>query len=71
MITVTRLSGQVMAVNAELIKFVESTPDTVITLTTGDVVIVKESVDVVHDRVVAYRKQIGGAAPAAGAPEGA
>ncbi len=44
--------------NAELIEQIESTPDTVITLTTGNNIIVKESVDEVESLVVAYRAKI-------------
>lgn len=60
MIKVTRLgskSGE-FAINAELIEMVEATPDTVITLTSGDKLIVKESVDEVIERVVAYKRQV-------------
>lgn len=56
MIEVTRLNGEELVVNAELIETVEATPDTVITLTTGKKLIVRESPgDVVH-RVLAYRR---------------
>ena len=43
MITVTRLNGQRFVVNAELIRTVESNPDTTIKLINGDHMIVKES----------------------------
>ena len=42
MITVTRLDGSRFVVNAELIRTVESTPDTLIKLTTGDTFMVQE-----------------------------
>lgn len=45
-------------VNAELIKTVEATPDTVITLTTDQKLIVKETVDEVIAKVVAYKRRI-------------
>jgi flagellar protein FlbD len=54
MIPLTKLSNQSFVLNAELIKFVESTPDTMITLTTGDRMIVKESADEVIRRVIDY-----------------
>jgi len=54
MIALTRLNNQKLIVNAELIKFVESTPDTMITLTTGDRIIVKESADEVVKRAIEY-----------------
>lgn len=60
MIEVTRLNGVLVMVNAELIKFVEATPDTLITLTTGEKIMVKEPVDLVAQRVLHYRHQVGG-----------
>lgn len=45
-------------VNGELIEFVEATPDTVITLTTGKKIVVKESVDEIIQRVIAYKQKI-------------
>jgi flagellar protein FlbD len=58
MITLTRLDGSHLTVNAELIEFAEPTPDTVITLTTGRKVVVKEPVADVIGLVVAYRQRI-------------
>ena len=58
MITVTRLNSSPLVLNAELIKFVESTPDTMITLTTGDRIIVKESAQEVVRRVVEYGRML-------------
>lgn len=43
MITVTRLNGQPVTINALLIELVEEAADTVITLTTGNKIVVKES----------------------------
>jgi len=45
MITLTRLNGSPICVNAFLIEHIEETPDTVITLTNGHHFLVKESVD--------------------------
>ena len=56
MITVSRLDGSEVVVNAELIEFVEATPDTHLTLTDGKSLIVRESPDVVVARVIAYRR---------------
>jgi flagellar protein FlbD len=58
MIEVSRLNGKVFIVNAELVKFIESTPDTVITLTTGEKIMVKESLGEVVRRCTEYRKRI-------------
>jgi len=59
MIRLTRLQGQEIVVNAGLIEFIEATPDTVISLATGRKIMVRESVDEVIDRVVAYSSRIG------------
>jgi flagellar protein FlbD len=56
MITVTRLDGAALVVNAELIELVEATPDTHLTLTDGRKLIVTESPDEVVARVIAYRR---------------
>lgn len=58
MITLTRLDKRVVVLNAELIKMIESTPDTIITLINGDCVIVRESVDEVVQRAIEYARQI-------------
>ena len=56
MIKITRLNNVEQIINSDLIEFIDSTPDTNITMTTGRKVIVKESVDEVIDRVIAYKK---------------
>jgi len=58
MITVTRLNKQPMVVNAELIKFIEKTPDTLITLINGERFMVLEAVEEVVDKAVDYARQI-------------
>ena len=58
MIKLTRLNGQEFVVNAELIRFVESRPDTYITLTSHDRFIVRESVEEVVKRSIAYSRTI-------------
>ncbi|MBI3967358.1 MAG: flagellar FlbD family protein [Chloroflexi bacterium] len=69
MIKVSRLNGSELVVNAELIETIETTPDTVISLTSGKKLIVREPLDEVVERAIAYRRRIGaGLAPAAGAP---
>jgi flagellar protein FlbD len=57
MIKVTKLNGQETIVNADLIEFVEATPDTLISLTTGRKVMVLESLEEVVSRAVRYRSQ--------------
>lgn len=58
MICVSRLNGKSFYINPDLIEFVEETPDTVITTTTGKKVIVEESADVVFERIVSYKQKI-------------
>jgi|HubBroStandDraft_6_1064221.scaffolds.fasta_scaffold11590_5 uncharacterized protein YlzI (FlbEa/FlbD family) len=54
MIHLTRLNNQPLVVNADLIKFIENAPDTVITLLTGEKLLVRESVDEVLDRIADF-----------------
>ena len=56
MIKLTRLDGESFLLNAELIKYVESRPDTFITLTTGDRVVVGQQPDEVLSRVLEYQQ---------------
>ena len=58
MIRVTRLNDKAMIVNAELIKFIESTPDTLITLTTGEKILVRESVEDLVERAIEYGRRV-------------
>ena len=58
MITVTRLNGKPIVVNAELIRSVESNPDTTITLINGDHIIVQESMEQIVDRTVEYGRSL-------------
>lgn len=58
MIRVSRLNGKEFVVNAELIQFVEETPDTVITLLNHEKIVVREKADEVVRRVVEYQKSL-------------
>jgi flagellar protein FlbD len=58
MIRLTRLNHVTIYLNADLIEHIESTPDTVITLTTGQKIVVLESAEEVAERVVAFRRSI-------------
>jgi flagellar protein FlbD len=60
MIELTRLNGKDLVVNAELIELIERTPDTILTLTTGRKIMVKESVEEVVKKVKEYIKEIKG-----------
>lgn len=58
MIRVSRLNGKEFVLNCDLIKYIESTPDTIITLTTGEKIMVKENVDAIVSATVKYRKKV-------------
>ena len=62
MILVTRLNGDSLAVNADLIQRVEATPDTIVTLVDGSKLVVTESVDIIIDRVRMFRASVVAAA---------
>jgi flagellar protein FlbD len=57
-IHVTRIKGQHAAVNPDLIETIEETPDTVICFTSGEKMIVRESLQEIIDRVVAFRRAL-------------
>ena len=57
-IEVTKLDGTKTLINLELIETVESTPDTVVTLTTGRKIITKESRQEIDNLVKSYRKEL-------------
>lgn len=58
MIQLTRLNNHPLIVNSDLIKFIENAPDTVLTLVTGEKVVVLESSDKVLERIVEFRRSI-------------
>jgi len=58
MIFLTRFDGTEVVVNSDLIVTVEKIPDTVVTLTTGDRIMVKERVEEVVARAAAYRHRV-------------
>ena len=58
MVEVTKLNGVKILVNPDLFEVIEETPDTVITLTTGRKIIVKESRQELKNLVKLYRKDI-------------
>ena len=58
MIEVTKINGDVVLINADLIEMVEETPDSVISFTNGKKIIVKESRQEIKNLVKSYRKDI-------------
>jgi flagellar protein FlbD len=58
MIQLTRLNNQTLFVNPDLIKFVERSPDTVLTLVSGEKIVVSDSCDEVLTKIVAFRRSV-------------
>lgn len=58
MIQLTRLNGRSFVLNVFLIEQIEELPDTTITLTTGKKIVVKDSIDVINQRVLQFLKQL-------------
>jgi flagellar protein FlbD len=57
MIKLTRLDGEHFVLNGDLIKYVEQRPDTFITLTSGDRIVVSETMDDVIEQAVCYQQR--------------
>lgn len=77
MIELTRLNGSSLVVNSDLIQYVESAPDTTLTLLNGEKVVVRERASEVIDLTITFRARLlgeasrycpGGIVIAAGAP---
>ncbi len=62
MITLTRLNGQPVLLNCDLIETVEQNGETVITLTTGNAVVVRDTLDEVEGKVLAFKRRVYGPA---------
>ena len=58
MIRLTRLNRALMVLNSDLIEHIDVTPDTVITMTTGQILRVRESADEVVERIVEFRRRL-------------
>jgi len=57
MIKVTRINDSELVINSDLIEFVEAIPDTIVSLTTGKKIMVRESIDEVIERVAAFKRK--------------
>ena len=66
MIKLTRFDGSEVAVNAELVKVVEAAPDKIVTLTSDQKLLVRETVDEVIDEVIRYKRLACGSLPGRG-----
>jgi flagellar protein FlbD len=60
MIHLTRLNGNPLVVNSDLIKYAESSPDTMLTLVNGEKIVVLETCEDVVNRTIAYRARVFG-----------
>jgi len=58
-IVLSRLNGQLVAINPDLIIWIEVLPDTTISMVGGDKILVRESLDEVIGRVIAFRSSFG------------
>ncbi|MCA2969775.1 MAG: flagellar FlbD family protein [Acidobacteriaceae bacterium] len=58
MIALTRINGSPLVLNSDLIEQIESMPDTIIRLTNGHRVVVRETPDDIIDRVVAFQRRV-------------
>lgn len=58
MINVTKINNMSITINSDLIETIEETPDTIITLTTGKKILVKESRQELINLVKCYKKEI-------------
>ncbi len=60
MIALYRLNNQPIMVNADLIETLESTPDTVVTLTSGNKLIVRDRPEEIRSKIIEYKREIYG-----------
>lgn len=60
MIALTRLNGHPVMVNSDLIEQLEETPDTVVTLTSGNRLIVRDSMAEVQQKIIDFKRRIYG-----------
>jgi len=62
MIALRRLNNEPVMVNPDLIEFLEATPDTVVTLTSGNKLLVRDSMDEVREKIIEFKRRIHGPA---------
>ncbi len=56
MIALRRLNGQEFILNADLIETLEATPDTMVTLSNGRKIIVKNGLEEIMQKTIKYRQ---------------
>jgi flagellar protein FlbD len=60
MIPLRRLNNKMIMINADLIESLESTPDTVVTLTSGNKLLVRDTMEEVQTKIVDFKRRIYG-----------
>jgi flagellar protein FlbD len=60
MIALRRLNNEAIMVNPDLIESLEATPDTVVTLTSGNKLIVRDSMDEIREKIIEFKRRIHG-----------
>lgn len=60
MIELTKINGAPIVLNSDLIEYIEETPDTVITMTNGEKIVVKDRMVEIIEKVVRFRRVISG-----------
>jgi flagellar protein FlbD len=58
MIQLTRLNGLPLIINSDLIKLIENTPDTVISMVNGEKIVVRETGEQILERIVQFRRRV-------------
>ena len=59
MIEVTRLNGRRLVINGDQIERIESSPDTILSMTSGRKLLVRETVDEMVRKLITYRRSLG------------
>lgn len=60
MIELTKINGAPIVLNSDLIEYIEETPDTVITMTNGEKIVVQDRMVEIIEKVVRFRRVISG-----------
>ncbi len=58
MIKVSRLNGSELIINSDMVEFIESTPDTIITLSDGKKIIVQQTPEELVEDIIAFRQRV-------------
>ena len=58
MIKVTKINGDSIVINIDLIETVRATPDTVVSLSTGKKILVEENVDIIVKKALQFKRKV-------------